>query len=210
MYLDDPLLFRIYNFVLYNTLQLSGPQIFWPPPPIIVWQEDTTKLVFCLGHIQHQQYDFRTKRRFNCNDHNINSICAAIMSELVVVAYRHTSNFSAAVVVLLFAEHQILWISCLIKKTRNLIPNDIQRCQSIIICQVWNHEFKKPHTNEVILSTKICIHEKNVHSLYIMERTSYTRWYDNEFRFVLDQHTYLFFFYCSYTIVKCNIESLNR
>ena len=58
---------------------------------------------------------------------------------------------------------------------------------------------------KIILTTKICIHEKYVLSLFIMARRSYTGWHDNEFLFAVDQRTYCFFYFCIN-----NMPSLNK
>jgi hypothetical protein len=47
-------------------------------------------------------------------------------------------------------------------KPRNIIPSEMQRCHIIIICQVWNHEFKNRQWSMKLLwlwTTNICIHD---------------------------------------------------
>jgi hypothetical protein len=64
---------------------------------------------------------------------------------------------------------------------------------------------------KIILTTKICIPEKKMcfHCLSWREQVTLDDMIMSSS--ALDQHTYLLFFiYCSYKIVKCNIESLNR
>ena len=68
--------------------------------------------------------------------------------------------------VLLFVGYRFSWISWLIKKTRNIIHDEMQNVHIIILNQVWNHELKSPRRKELSLNHENCHPRMKVLSQY--------------------------------------------
>lgn len=74
---------------------------------------------------------YRTLQKHEVHDRN-NTVVTLIIETYTVV-------------VLLFSKYHISWF---IKNHEYSIPNELQKYQSIVLCQVLKNELKKPQTNE--------------------------------------------------------------